>query len=86
MNSFVQESATVLARTDCELWEIDKATLGEILQENEALVQRLGEMLARRRLENEGLLATAANEREMQTKQREYTQGFLRKLSAFFEL
>ena len=79
-------SATVVARQDCELWEIDKATLGEILQENEALVQRLGEMLAKRRLENEGLLATAANDREMQTKQREYTQGFLRKLSAFFEL
>ncbi len=79
-------SATVIARRDCELWEIDKATLGEILQENEALVQRLGEMLAQRTLENEGARASAANPQEMQTKQREYTQGFLRKLSAFFEL
>jgi CRP-like cAMP-binding protein len=79
-------SATVLARTDCELWEIDKTTLGEILQENAALVERLGELLARRRLENEGLLATVANPREMATKQLEYKQGFLRKLSVFFEL
>jgi small-conductance mechanosensitive channel len=79
-------SATVMARTDCELWEIDKTTLGEILQENTALVERLGELLAMRRLENEGLLATAANQREMESKQQEYKRGFLRKLSVFFEL
>lgn len=71
---------------DCELWEIEKTTLGELLQENAALVERLGELLARRRLENEGLLATAANAREVESKQREYKQGFLRKLSVFPEL
>lgn len=79
-------SATVRARSDCELWEIEKDTLGEILAENEALVQRLGELLARRRLENEGLLSATAPGSEMHSRQQEYTRSFLRKLSAFFEL
>ena len=79
-------SATVLARRDCELWEIDKETLGEILVENESLVQRLGEMLAHRRLENEGLLSAAIPASEMHARQQEYTRSFLKKLSAFFEL
>jgi CRP-like cAMP-binding protein len=79
-------SATVVARRDCELWEIGKEPMRELLEENTALVERLGELLAQRRLKNEGLLATTTSAREMQTKQDEYTQGFLRKLSAFFEL
>jgi len=79
-------SATVRARRDCELWEIDKGTLGEILTENEPLVQRLGELLARRRLENEGLLASAAPGSAIDARRQEYTRSFLRKVSAFFEL
>jgi small-conductance mechanosensitive channel/CRP-like cAMP-binding protein len=80
-------SASVLAHCDCEVWEIGKATLGEILQENQPLVQRLGEMLARRRLENEGrLVTTPASSGELQARQKEYTRGFLQKLSAIFGL
>ncbi|MGB8167567.1 MAG: cyclic nucleotide-binding domain-containing protein, partial [Chthoniobacteraceae bacterium] len=79
-------SATVVARTDCEMWEIDKNTMGELLQENETLVQQLGEILAERRLMTEGVVASSTNRNEVLMKQQEYTQGFLHKLSAFFDL
>ena len=52
-------SATVVAHTDCEMWEIGKEVLGEILQQNHTLVENLSDLLAKRRLENEGLLASA---------------------------
>lgn len=79
-------SATVIARSDCELWEIDKATLGEILQENEALVQKLGEMMAQRRLENEDAIGKLPNAREREEKHKEYTKGFRERLADFFKL
>jgi CRP-like cAMP-binding protein len=79
-------SATVVAQTDCEMWEIDKPVVAELLQENENLVQQLSEMLAHRRMETEGILASAASREQMITKQKEYTAGFLKKLYSFFEL
>ena len=79
-------SATVTARTDCEMWEIDKPVVAELLQENETLVQKLGELLAQRRLETEGVLASTTEQAQIVTKQQEYTAGFLKKLSSFFEL
>jgi small-conductance mechanosensitive channel len=79
-------SATVVARVDCEMWEIDKHVFGEVLQENEPLIQKLGELLARRRIETEGILASASEQSQIATKQKEYTEGFLRKLYSFFEL
>jgi small-conductance mechanosensitive channel/CRP-like cAMP-binding protein len=79
-------SATVVAHTDCEMWEIDKSVVAELLQENETLVQQLGEMLAHRRLETEGILASNAGAEQVMTKQKEYTAGFLQKLYSFFEL
>jgi small-conductance mechanosensitive channel/CRP-like cAMP-binding protein len=79
-------SATVIARTDCELWEIDKNTMGELLQENETLVQKLGEILAERRMATEGIVASNNDKTDLRLKQQEYTHGFLQKLSAFFDL
>jgi small-conductance mechanosensitive channel/CRP-like cAMP-binding protein len=79
-------SATVVARLDCEMCEIEKNVFGAILQENEALVQKLGELLAHRRMENEGILASTASHAHMTRKQAEYTEGFLKRLSSFFEL
>jgi len=79
-------SATVVARTDCEMWEIDKGTMGDLLQENETLVQKLGEILAERRMMTEGIIASNVDRNEVRAKQQEYTRGFLQKLSAFFEL
>jgi small-conductance mechanosensitive channel/CRP-like cAMP-binding protein len=79
-------SATVRATRDCEILEIEKETFAEILHENEALVQKLSELLAKRRMETEGILAANTERANMTAKQREYTEGFLRKLYSFFEL
>ncbi len=79
-------SATVIAATDCEMCEIGKDELAEILQENEPLVMKLGELLAHRRMETEGILASASEHANLATKQKEYTEGFLRKLYSFFDL
>lgn len=79
-------SATVVALTDCEMLEIDREVFAEILQENEPLVHKLGELLAQRRLETEGVLASYSERAQMETKQKEYTAGFLKKLYSFFEL
>ncbi|MDB6154476.1 MAG: MscS Mechanosensitive ion channel [Chthoniobacteraceae bacterium] len=79
-------SATVVARSDCEMWEIQKAVLAEILQQNEGLVAKLGELLAKRRMELEGVLAASTARPEISAKQREYTEGILERLYSFFEL
>lgn len=79
-------SATVIARTDCEMWEIGKDVLGEIFQHNQALVEKLSDLLAKRRLENEGLLASAHPASVMQEKHRQYRASFVSKLKSFFEL
>ena len=79
-------SATVVARTDCEMWEIAKPVIAEFLEQNSSLVQKLGELLAQRRMETEGILASTAGKEQITSKKEEYTAGFLRKLSSFFEL
>ncbi|HZJ17879.1 MAG TPA: mechanosensitive ion channel family protein [Chthoniobacteraceae bacterium] len=79
-------SATVVAQTDCELWEIGKEVIGQLLEENQILVEKLSDLLAKRRMENEGLLANTQAPAAVQDKHREYRAGFLTKLKAFFEL
>lgn len=79
-------SATVVARHDCEVCEIAKPLLAELLQQNGTLVERLSELLARRRMENEGILASHVSHTQAATMQKEYTEGFLRRLYSFFEL
>ena len=79
-------SATVVARTDCELWEIEKPILAELLQKNQTLVQKLGDLLAARRLEREGVLSSEAEKMNLQAKEKEYAAGFMKKLYSFFEL
>jgi small-conductance mechanosensitive channel/CRP-like cAMP-binding protein len=79
-------SATVVATTDCETLEIGKEVLAEILQQNEALVGKLSELLAQRRMETEGILASSTSSAQLATRQKEYTEGFLKKLYSFFQL
>jgi small-conductance mechanosensitive channel/CRP-like cAMP-binding protein len=79
-------NATVIARTDCEMWEIEKPVLAELLQKNETLVQKLGELLANRRLEREGVLTSEAEKAQLQAREKEYAAGFMKKLYSFFEL
>ncbi len=79
-------SATVMARTDCEMWEIDKDILAELLLQNSALVEKLSDMLAKRRLENEGHVANVSQNAALEEKHRAYRASFFSKVSAFFEL
>ena len=81
-----KRSATVIANNDCESLKIDKDTFAEALLANPELLQRLSEMLAQRRLETEGVLASTSENKTIETKQEEYTASFIRKLSSFFKL
>ncbi len=79
-------SATVMALADCEVLEIAKSHLAPMLQENTQLMQNLSEMLARRRMANEGTLASAAGKHGIVEKEKEYADRFLARLASFFEL
>lgn len=81
-----KRSATVIAASDCDVLEIEKSVFGEVLHENPTLLKSLSEMLAQRRMENEGALASTTEKRAMLTKKQEYAATFLAKLYSFFEL
>ena len=49
-------SASVIARTDCEILEIQKLAIGAVLRENPHLAERLSETLAMRQLATKGEL------------------------------
>lgn len=77
--------ATVRARTDCEAVEIGKEVLARSLKEHPDLLARLSELLARRQMENEGILArgTGAGANDQQAV---YAAGFVEKLKGIFKL
>jgi len=81
-----KRSATVVAISDCQVLEIAKPHLAQVLQENAELLKSLSEMLAQRRLDNESVLASTAERHAIAGKKDEYTQGFLHKLAGFFDL
>jgi small-conductance mechanosensitive channel/CRP-like cAMP-binding protein len=80
-----KRSATVMALSDCEVVEIGKPVLAKSLKENPQLLTMLGEILATRRMETEGIL-DALPKTALIEKQKQYTEGFLHKLQVFFEL
>lgn len=79
-------SATVAAMADCEVLEIGKTVFGEILRDTPKIAETLSELLARRRLENEGILATTAEPKTIDTKRKEYAASFFARVSSFFQL
>ena len=81
-----KRSATVRARTDCDLWELDRACLQPILRENAVVAEKLSDLLARRKMETEGILAAQAPRHAVEQKRTEYAQGFRRKIGALFEI
>ena len=78
-------SATVRAGSDCEVVEIGKASLAEMLQKSPELLHGLCDLLAKRRLENEGILAESAQARAAET-ELHYKATFLQRLRSIFEL
>jgi small-conductance mechanosensitive channel/CRP-like cAMP-binding protein len=79
-------SATVKALTDCEMWELSKDTLADILAENTALVERLSEILAKRKMEMDGIIEATMAEHEKDATVNRYKRTFLERLYGFFEL
>ncbi|SRR5579862_79447 len=81
-----KRSATVIARSDCDVLEVGKAEFGKIVQESQVLLEKLSDLLAQRRLEVEGVLASAVEDKALISRQQEYKAGFLAKLASIFEL
>ncbi len=78
-------SATVLALEDCTAVEVDKALLAPILGASPELLESLSDLLARRKLQNEGLVAGSASATSS-GKGQAYRAGFLNKLKTFFDV
>src|SRR5438876_389212 len=79
-------TATVQAESDCYVLEIGKPVMADVIRDSPDCLERLSELLARRKLENEGALKEAASLALNQRKEREYTATFLHRLRTFFEL
>src|SRR5213082_1201118 len=79
-------TATVQAESDCYVLEIGKPVMAEVIRDTPDCLERLSEMLARRKLENEGVIKEAASQAQNEKKEREYRANFLRRLRTFFEL
>ncbi len=79
-------TATVRAENDCEVIEISKRVMGELLRNSPVCLNHLSELLATRTLETEGVVKEAVAPDTNAAKQREYTASFLRRLSSFFEI
>lgn len=80
-----RRTATILALEDCLAVEVDKATLAPIISASPELLESLSELLAQRRMKNEGLVAETAGTTSQATKSN-YKAGFLGKLRLFFEV
>jgi small-conductance mechanosensitive channel/CRP-like cAMP-binding protein len=79
-------TATVVADTDCEVVEIHQGTLAESLRDHPELLTKLSELLARRQMETEGILASRLKASAIKAKETEYQAGFVDKLRKIFEL
>jgi small-conductance mechanosensitive channel len=81
-----RRTATVRAETDCQVMEIGKPVMAELLRASPDCLERLSELLAKRKMETEGLLKEAASHGQHERKEREYKATFLHRLQTFFEL
>ncbi len=80
-----KRTATILALEDCQAVEVGKATLYPIISASPEVLEALSELLAQRRMKNEGMVAEAAGTALQATKS-SYKAGFLGKLRVFFEV
>jgi hypothetical protein len=66
--------------------EISKPVMAELLRASPNTLERLSELLAKRKMENEGIIKEAASQAQNERKEREYKASFLQRLHTFFEL
>jgi small-conductance mechanosensitive channel/CRP-like cAMP-binding protein len=81
-----RRSATIRADSDCEVLEISKEVMAEVMRDSPQCLTQLSEILAKRKLEGEGILRDAAQPDVSANKEREYRASFLRRLRTVFEL
>ncbi len=79
-------TATVRAEGDCEVLEISKPVMSEVLRAAPQCLNQLSELLAKRKLETEGIVKNATQPHDHENKEREYRASFLRRLRTVFEL
>lgn len=81
-----RRSATVRADGDCYVMEIGKPVMAQVIRESPACLQQLSEILARRKIETEGVLKDAPGPGDQAAKEKEYRATFLNRLQTFFSL
>jgi CRP-like cAMP-binding protein len=81
-----RRSATVRADGDCYVMEISKPVVAEVLRESPQCLEQLSELLARRKMENEGILKEAEIPADKAGKAQEYRASFLKRLRSVFDL
>jgi small-conductance mechanosensitive channel len=80
-------SATVRAEgNDCEVMEISKPVMAEVLRASPECLTALSELLAKRKLEGDGIVKDASQPHDQGKKESEYRSSFLRRLRTVFEL
>jgi CRP-like cAMP-binding protein len=79
-------SATIRADGDCEVLEIGQEAMAEVLTDSPQCLTQLSELLAKRKMESEGIVKDATQPHDQGTKEREYRATFLQRLRAVFEL
>jgi len=81
-----KRSATIIALDDMRVVEIDKETLASLIEAQPALLETLSDLLARRRMQNEGVLSQAMGADQLAEKRKDYRSAFLGKLKSFFQI
>ncbi|MEY2519080.1 MAG: hypothetical protein QOF24_839 [Verrucomicrobiota bacterium] len=79
-------SATIRADSDCEVLEISKEVMGDIMRESPQCLSQLSDILAKRKLEGEDILRDTAHPEDTAEKERAYRASFLGRLKTVFEL
>jgi small-conductance mechanosensitive channel len=81
-----RRSATVRAEGDCYVMEIGKSVMADIIRESPDCLNQLSEILAKRKMETEGIIQEASPSADQAATEREYRATFLRRLKKFFQL
>lgn len=79
-------SASIVAETDLEVIEIEKANILPVLENNPGIMEELSRRLAERQLINEGFFKEQKKAEEVAVMRRNYTERFLKSMRAFFGL
>ena len=79
-------TATVRAEKDCEVLEISKPVMAELLRASPQCMEQLSALLAHRKMETEGIVKEATLPEQRANREREYTASFLKRLKSFFEV